>query len=156
MKRPRTSQKKNVSASVEKEVREFFEEQGELYTAARIDDLAAFCAFPLRFFTDDGIILAKDAEMYHDILASYLSRIMANGRIRFQCEVIGIGKKENGRFAVRLDWLHIEEDGNLRGKSKLRYFLADRPQGGFLIEIIEYFQFGGPPLLNAPRPERPH
>ncbi|NNF23201.1 MAG: hypothetical protein HKN63_00135 [Rhodobacteraceae bacterium] len=156
MKHPRTSREKTVSARTKKAVQEFFDEQSALFSEGKIEELASYCSHPLPFYTDDGIILATDAEMYQDILASYLSRIHAAGRVQFAGKVVGIGPKENGRFAVRLDWDHIEEDGSLRGTSKLRYFLADRPKGGYLIEIIEYFQFGGPPILNAPKPERLH
>lgn len=154
MKQPGISQTSHPGVATTKAIQAFFDEQAELFANGDVEELAKYCIYPLPFYTDNGIILAKSAEKYQEIIVSYLSRIFAGGLVTFRANLIGIGQEVNGRFPVRLDWEHIAPDGTTTGTSKLRYFLVKRPEGGWLIEIIEYFQFAGPPILNAPAPNK--
>ncbi len=119
-------------------VREMLARHEKVFPTRDVASLAADYRNPVAVFLPDGLRVEKTPEDTAATLRRLRQVALDHGTVSVRFQVLGIGEVRPDRPSVLVSWTFLGADGAVRGRSRVRYFMARQPDGGLLIEMLEY------------------
>lgn len=105
-------------------------------------DLAADYRNPVAVFLPEGLRVEETAADTVAVLRRLQATARLNGVVRVTHAITELRAVRPDRPAVTVVWRFLDKTGQELARSRVRYFLAQTADGGFLIEMLEYERTG--------------
>ncbi|TNC52039.1 hypothetical protein FHG66_04370 [Rubellimicrobium rubrum] len=110
---------------------------GELFVKGRLDEMSRHFAFPCPIEIEGGLVVIRTPKVLEAFLATRRSSALLAGMTQMTPRIAAIEMPRKGRFRVWLRWEYIFEDVCLPDEYGSVYYLAQKPWGELMIEMVD-------------------
>lgn len=129
----------------------FLTSLAQSFDANRLDVVANNFAYPMPFYTDDGMQVFGAASTLVEGLAAYRDAVRDAGATHLRPRIIAEGLRVRGYCNVWVEWDHLDDAGQCLRTNQVHYVLFQADTDLFpKIELVEYTVTAFPEVFDRP------
>jgi hypothetical protein len=119
-------------------VRRLLARHEAMFSTGDAGELASDYRNPVAVFLPGGLRVEETPADTTATLRHLQVMARARGMVRVRPTVLGLRALRPDRPVVAVTWVFLDAQGHELARNRLRYFLAQQPDGRLLIEMLEY------------------